>query len=329
MDGKPSSSARRIVVLAGGDSAEREVSLASGQQVAIALSLAGYQPLQVDPAKIEVASVDWHGIDVCFIALHGGAGEDGRIQRRLEEIGVAYTGSGPEASRLAMSKSAAKRRFLACGVPTLPYADLVANDNCHRLAGLQFPVIVKPDGQGSSLGVSIASGRDELANCVQAAARYDAKIVVEPYVRGREFTVSLLGRQPLPMIEVIARQSIFTYDAKYSERRTQYRFDSRLPAHAKADIYLAAVAAADAIGTDGLVRVDLMSDEEDRPWVLEVNTIPGMTDHSLAPRAALAAGTTMPMLVDWMVRDAVSRDRRPSVRRSISIHREGALGAFA
>jgi D-alanine-D-alanine ligase len=329
MDGNSSSSARRIVVFAGGDSAEREVSLASGKQVAIALSLAGYQPCLVDPANADVGSLDWHGIDVCFIALHGGAGEDGRIQRRLDEIGVIYTGSGAKASRLAMSKSGAKRRFATCGVPTLPFAELDVDGKCGQLPGLQFPLVVKPDGQGSSLGVSIARGPDQLKDCVQAAARYDAKIIVESYICGREFTVSLLGRQPLPLIEVIAPQPIFTYNAKYSERKTQYRFDSGLPAHIEAEIYRAAVAAADAIGTEGLVRADLMLDEEDRPWVLEVNTIPGMTDHSLAPRAALAAGITMPILVDWMVRDAISRSRRTLPLKSNSGHREGALGACA
>jgi D-alanine-D-alanine ligase len=327
MDGNKSSSSRRIVVLAGGDSAERAVSLASGERVAIALSLAGYQPQPVDPASADIGSIDWRGIDACFIALHGGAGEDGRIQQRLEEIGVAYTGSGPGASRLAMSKSAAKRRFAAGGVPTLPFVELDAASDRGHLAELQFPLVVKPDGQGSSLGVSIARGPDQLAACVQAAAQYDAKIVAEPYVCGREFTVSLLGRRPLPMIEVIARQPIFTYDAKYENSGAEYRFDSGLPAQVDAVIYRVAVAAADALGTVGLVRVDVIVDERYQPWVLEVNTIPGMTDHSLAPKAALASGITMPMLVDWMARDAIGR--RTSVRDSLSVHREGILGACA
>jgi D-alanine-D-alanine ligase len=229
---------------------------------------------------------------------------------------------------LAMSKSAAKRRFATAGVPTLPFVELDAN-NCVRLAGLQCPLIVKPDGQGSSLGVSVARGLDQLADCVQSAARYDAKIIAEPYIQGREFTVSLLGRQPLPMIEVIAQQPIFTYDAKYSDRQTQYRFDNSLPPQVEAEIYRIAVAAADALGTAGFVRIDFMLDEQNRPWALEVNTIPGMTDHSLAPKAALAAGITMPTLVDWMVRDAIRRGRRTSLTSSDSIHREGAVGACA
>lgn len=329
MDGARSRLVPQIVVLAGGDSAERAVSLASGKQVAIALSRAGYQPLVVDPANADLGSLDWPRLDACFIALHGGAGEDGRIQSQLEKFGALYTGSGPEASRLAMSKSAAKRRFAQCGVPTLPFVELDADGECHHLARLQFPLVVKPDGQGSSLGVSIARRLNELPDCVQAAARYDAKVIAETYIRGREFTVSLLGRRPLPMIEVIARRPIFTYDAKYASNDTEYRFDSRLRAHTEAEIYRAAVAAADALGTAGLVRVDLMLDEQDRPWVLEVNTSPGMTDHSLAPRAALAADITMPTLVVWMVRDAIRRDHSATTDSSISIDREGVLGACA
>src|SRR5262249_11525906 len=142
------------------------------------------------------------------IALHGGAGEDGRIQERLEQLGVPHTGSGPAASRLAMSKSAAKRRFSECGVPTLPFAELDATGR-QDLHQLQFPLIVKPDAQGSSLGVNIARRTEQLADCVQAAIQYDMTAIAEPYVRGREFTISLLGRRPLPMIEVIVSQPVF------------------------------------------------------------------------------------------------------------------------
>jgi D-alanine-D-alanine ligase len=283
----------------------------------------------VDPAHSDLGSLDWHEIDGCFIALHGGAGEDGRIQSRLENIGIAYTGSGPAASRLAMSKSAAKRRFAACGVQTLPFAELDAAGSNRDLRGLEFPLLVKPDGEGSSLGVSIARGPEQLARCVQAAVRYDAKVIAEPYLRGREFTVSLLGRRPLPMIEVVSQEPIFTYEAKYSDRQTQYSFDSRLSGPVKAEINRIAIAAADALGTAGLVRVDVMLDEQHRPWVLEVNTIPGMTDHSLAPKAALASGMTMPRLADWMVRDAIGRHRGFAVRGSISNDRQFALGASA
>ena len=327
MDGDSSRPVRQIAVLAGGESAERDVSLASGKQVAIALALAGYQPLWIDPAQIDLRLLDWRGIDACFIALHGGAGEDGRIQERLEELGVRYTGSGPAASRSAMSKSAAKWRFAECGVPTLAFSGFDAGAVRHDSAELQFPLVVKPDAQGSSLGVSIAREPDELMECVRIAGCYGPKVIAEPYICGREFTVSLLGHTPLPMIEVIARQQVFTYDAKYSSDDTEYRLDSHLPAQVEAAIYRASVMAAEALGTEGLARVDLMLDEQNRPWVLEVNTVPGMTTHSLAPRAALAAGVMMPMLVDWMVRDAISRGK--SVHTSIPIHREAALGACA
>jgi len=307
MEGKSESLVHHIAVLAGGDSAEREVSLASGQQVALALALAGYELVLLDPAEIDLRFVDWPTFDACVIALHGGAGEDGRVQRRLDEFGVAYTGSGPAASRLAMSKSSAKRRFIECGVPTLPYAVVDASAERQELGDLGFPLVIKPDRQGSSLGAGIARKPADLPSRLQHAARYDNRIIAERYVRGREFTVSLLGRDPLPMIEVIAPKDLFSFEAKYSSNDTDFRFESNLPPPIEAGIYRASVAAAQALGTAGLARVDLMLDDENRVWVLEVNTIPGMTAHSLAPRSALAAGITMPSLADWMVRDAIHR----------------------
>ena len=317
MDGESLFFGRRVALLAGGDSAEREVSIASGQQVELALSESGWSPFLIDPAEDDLAAVDWSAFDVCFVALHGGAGEDGRIQQQLEQFGVPYTGSGPAASRLAMSKSAAKERFAECGVASLPYALISAagtKGSEKKLETLGFPLVVKPDGQGSSLGVNVASGPDDLVRCVAESARYDYCAVIEPFVLGREFTISLLGRDPLPMIEIVAAQRLFTYEAKYSSPATEYRLDSKLPWTVEAELYRTAVAAAEALGTAGLVRVDLMLDENQRPWVLEVNTIPGMTERSLSPRAARGAGMEMPALVDWMVRDAIQRSRTSAGR---------------
>jgi D-alanine-D-alanine ligase len=353
MDGTANIIAQRVAVLVGGDSAERDISLASGQQVAVALALAGYEPVLIDPAEIELASVDWPAFDVCFIALHGGAGEDGRVQKLLQHWGVPYTGSGPTASRLAMNKSAAKQRFLKCGVLTLPFIGFEASQFPREAAGwpgldrreapvtanrgfgcasspghpnlleslnvlvdelnpLGYPLLIKPESQGSSLGVTIANGPNDVRRCVQMASEFDSGLIAEPLVAGREFTVSLLGREPLPMIEIVSPQPVFTYDAKYSSATTEYRFEFALPATVERQLYDAAIQAAESLGTTGLVRVDLMLDRQQRPWVLEVNTIPGMTSRSLAPRAAHAAGIDMPTLVDWMVREAVQRNRLSS-----------------
>jgi D-alanine-D-alanine ligase len=325
MDGDVSFFTGRVALLHGGNSAEREISLASGRQAALALSLAGHVPVLIDPAEIDLSAVDWPTLDVCFLALHGGAGEDGRIQQKLERFGVPYTGSSPGASRLAMNKSAAKKQFAQCGVPSLPCAIFSAAEmNLDRsnlyevpetkirkyqqqLAALGFPLVIKPESQGSSLGVSVAAELDDVPRCLANAAQFDDYILAEPYVAGREFTISLLGRKPLPMIEIAAPQRLFTYEAKYSSPTTEYRFNSSLPPEVETQLYRAAIAAAEALDTAGLVRVDLMLDGHLHPWVLEVNTIPGMTARSLAPRAAQAAGIEMPALVDWMVHDALRR----------------------
>jgi D-alanine-D-alanine ligase len=332
MDGYSSILGRRVALLMGGDSAEREISLASGRQAAAALSHSGYEPSLIDPRKCDLSTVDWTTFDVCYIALHGGSGEDGRIQQKLEHWGVPYTGSGPEASRLAMNKSAAKRQFKKCGVPSLPWVVFSSNEMDfgatnfsefsikklqQKLAPLGFPVVIKPESQGSSLGVCVAREQGDLAGCLAIAAKFDECVLAEPFAVGREFTISLLGRDPLPMIEIVAQQRLFTYEAKYCDPATDYRLSSNLPTEIELQLYQTAIAAADALGTAGLVRVDLMLDQYNRSWVLEINTIPGMTERSLSPRAARAAGMEMPALVDWMVRDAVSR----SAKCAISEHK--------
>ncbi|MGD9722604.1 MAG: D-alanine--D-alanine ligase [Pirellulales bacterium] len=296
----------RVAVLAGGDSAEREISLRSGAAVAQALCEAGHQTVAIDLAGRDLESVDWTRIDVCFLALHGGAGEDGRVQQQLSRLGVPYTGSGPDACRLAMSKTASKQRFVERGVPTLPWATIdvydALSDPLTRCEPLGYPLVVKPDGQGSSLGVAVADDAQSLAAAVEAASLYDEFVLVEPLVRGREFTVAVLGERALPMIEVVSPARVFSYEAKYASAQTEYRFDFELPTRTHAALLVAATGAAQALGTSGLVRVDLMVGDDQRVWVLEVNTIPGLTPRSLAPLAAQRAGLPMAALCDALLR---------------------------
>ena len=208
----------RVVVLAGGDSAERFISLASGRAAAAALAAVGHEVASIDPAQTDLGDIDWTRHDACFIALHGGAGEDGRVQSRLDELGVPYTGSGPEASRLAMSKSASKERFSAAGIPTPPHVLLRgANGATHlgwcRLLG--YPLVVKPDGQGSSLGVSLVNDEAALPGALAAALALDPLVLAERWVGPREFTVAaLLDRRPLPLMEILPAESILSFDAK-------------------------------------------------------------------------------------------------------------------
>jgi D-alanine-D-alanine ligase len=299
-------SALGIVVLSGGDSAEREVSLRSGNAVAAALAAGGHQVTRIDPLQCDLERVDWSLFDVCFVALHGGAGEDGRVQQQLEQIGVPYTGSGPQASRRAMSKSASKRLFHEHGVPTPPHVRInerdSADDIAARVAPLGFPLIIKPDGQGSSLGVATANTPADLLRAAAQSLAYGRLAIAEPLVAGREFTVAVLDEQALPLIEIIAPDRVFSYDAKYHSSRTETRFDFALSAAKRAEVSSAAVAAAAALGTRGLVRVDVMLGDDGQPWVLEVNTIPGMTARSLAPQAALRAGLEMAELCDLLAR---------------------------
>ncbi len=308
MGRKPGSSLR-VAVLAGGDSAERSVSLASGACVAKWLRQAGHAVEIVDPSGCDLDSVRWERFDGCFLALHGGSGEDGRLQERLEQLGVGYTGSGPEASQLAMSKSAAKAVFQAAGVPT---PDYVLLDPCQpaerqvaRVQRLGFPLVVKPDGQGSSLGVGIVRSAEDLAGQVARSARFGSAVLAERLIEGREFTVSVLRGEPLPVLEISGREEIFDYRSKYSSTLIEYHFQTGLPPIVIEELRSTAAQAAAALGTGGLVRVDLLLDEAARPWVLEVNTLPGLTEHSLAPKAARHARIDMPQLCDQILRDGL------------------------
>jgi D-alanine-D-alanine ligase len=302
-------SALRVALLSGGDSAEREISLASGAQAAHALASIGHHVARFDPAQIALSDIDWRRYDVCFIALHGGAGEDGSVQRELERLGVGYTGSNPAASQLAMSKSAAKRRFEHCCVPTPPAITFSTTEFFDRVAAraapLGYPLVVKPDGQGSSLGVGFAENAQELAARAIDASRYDSRLLIEPWIDGQEFTVAVLGRQALPLLEIATPRGWFDYQAKYESDATEYRFETGLPQATVARLKLISVAAVAALETSGLVRVDLMLGRDGRPWVLELNTVPGLTSHSLAPKAAARAGLSFPALCDWMLRDAL------------------------
>ena len=299
-----------VAVLAGGDSHEREISLATGAQAVLALEAAGHSVELFDPAQVGLDEIPWSRFDVCFIALHGGPGEDGRIQRQLEQLGVAYTGSPPAASRLAMSKSAAKERFFQAGIPTLPYVMFHATESIEHVAAqvarFGYPLVIKPDSQGSSLGVGFAKRPEDLPTLVAEAGRFDPFILAEMYLAGREFTVAVLDRRALPLLEIVTSDPLFSYQAKYhTSSNAELRFDTGLSPEKIAQLQQTAVAAAASLETSGLVRVDLLLDAAGWPWVLEVNTVPGLTSTSLAPRAAAAGGLDLPALCDWMVRDAV------------------------
>lgn len=299
----------RVAVLAGGDSDEREISLKSGQAVADALVQSGHQVLQLDPAIIELAGMDWSQFDVAFVALHGHFGEDGQVQRILDDAGVHYTGSGAVASRLAFSKSAAKEQFELFGVPTPKYAIIHYNDDLDEIRQkaeeIGYPLVVKPDTQGSSLGVSIVRGPQQLYDALKSCFQFDSFGIIETMIEGTEWTVGLIDLQILPAIKIETDRPFFDWQAKYEDDQTRYLFDADVPKSVIESLERVAWNACSALGTSGLARVDLRLDEQNQPWVLEINTVPGFTDHSLLPKAAARLGIDFPTLCDRIVRSCV------------------------
>lgn len=300
----------QIAVLAGGESAERAVSLQSGAAVTRALSERGHQVTAIDPAETDLAAVNWSEFTVAFLALHGPFGEDGQVQSVLEAAGVAYTGSNAAVSRLAFSKSASKERFSQHGVPTPPYVLIHESDAATRVQQeaqrLGYPLVVKPDAQGSSLGVSIIDSPHELPQALERCFELDPFGILEPAVVGTEWTVGLLDDLVLPLIQIETGRPFFDYQAKYEDDDTVYRFEFSLPGHVVEAIESAGRRAGEALGTSGVVRVDIRLDRLQQPWVLEINTIPGFTDHSLIPKAAARLGINLGELCERAIRSCLS-----------------------
>lgn len=310
----------RVAVLAGGPSAEREVSLQSGAAVVRALKTLGHVVREIDPAHEDVRNCNWDAIDVAFIALHGKFGEDGQVQQILEDALVPYTGSGVAASRLAISKSASKERFTQHHVPTAPYVLIHESDTAHRISRqaeqLGYPLVVKPDTQGSSLGVTIVDQAEGLPAALGRCFQYDSFGLLEQAVRGSEWTVGLLDERALPPIRIETERAFFDYAAKYEDDETRYQFESDVPAELVDRVVQAAQSACAAVGTCGLARVDLILDQSHCPQVLEVNTVPGLTDHSLVPKAAARLGMTMAELCQASLSSALQHAYRRAAIRS-------------
>lgn len=305
----------RVAVLAGGDSDEAVISLRSGDAVYRALVNRGHTVVLLDPAMVDLKSVDWSQFDVAFLALHGRFGEDGQVQEILTAANVCYTGSDAATCRLTFSKSAAKERMLQFGVPTPPYVVVHHSDSWQRLHDLAsrigFPLVVKPDTQGSSLGISIVQAPAELEAAFRRCFEFDQFAVVEQFVAGTEWTVGLLDDWMLPPLCIETSRPFFDYVAKYEDEGTRYRFDVGWPEASMEAMKDAARSVCRAMGVRGLARVDLRMDALHRPWVLEVNTIPGLTDHSLVPKAAAKAGVDFASLCERAIQSA----RLPAARR--------------
>ena len=286
----------KVGVLFGGRSAEREISLISGNGVLQALKSRGIDAHPFDPGTHSLADLAAQGFDRVFIALHGRYGEDGSLQGALEQLGIPYTGSGVMASSVGMDKITTKKLWLMEGVPTPKYATVDADTDLDALvAELGLPLIVKPPLEGSSIGITKVTDRDQLADAIALVASMDDAVLVEQFVTGREFTVAVLGHgaaaRALPIVEIVAPEGKYDYQNKYFTDDTQYHCPAPLPDELTQEIQRHAVNAYRALGCEGWGRVDVLVRESDmRPFLLEVNTSPGMTTHSLVPMAARAVG---------------------------------------
>jgi len=299
----------KVGVLYGGRSAERAVSLMSGTGVHEALTSAGVDAHLFDTGERTLADLADAGFARVFIALHGRYGEDGALQGALELLGVPYTGSGMLASALAMDKIMTKRVWLQAGLPTPEYAVVEDESGLEQaLARVGLPLIVKAPHEGSTLGVQKVERAQYLAAAYRQAARFDREVLVERFVTGRELTVAVLGSgrqaRALPVIEIIAPEGNYDYEHKYFSDDTRYVCPAELPEALATEVRDLSERAYRALGCEGWGRVDLMLDAQNRPWLLEVNTSPGMTGHSLVPMAAKAAGMSYADLCVEILADA-------------------------
>ena len=288
----------KVAVLMGGPSSEREISLKSGATILNALREA-----QVDATTIDVSSDVFEQLragkyDRAFIALHGSLGEDGCIQGGLDVIGMPYSGSGVLASGICMNKQITKQLWSAHGIPTPRYRILDGSVEPDTLAAeLGLPMILKPVSQGSSIGITKVNSREEIVTAWEHASSFEDTVIAEQWIDGEEYTVAVLDEQALPIIRLETPRTFYDFDAKYQSDDTQYHCPSGLSQTLESDIKEQVLQAFAITAASGWGRVDLMLDRNENPWFLEINTVPGMTDHSLVPMAAKAQGISFVELV--------------------------------
>ena len=302
----------KITVMRGGPSAEREVSLSSGAAVAQALRSRGHEVFELDPRES-----GWTlpcGTEVVFLALHGTYGEDGTVQAELDKTGVLYTGCDAEASRIGFDKVLTKQQCVAMGVPTARFT-VIDKPAASWPMGWNPPVVLKPVRQGSSVGLQFVDRVEEWSAGLAEAMRYDSQVLVEEKISGRECTVGILGDQTLPLVEVRPKAGIYDYKTKYTAGTTDYLCPAPFDDATTKRVQEAGLAAFKAIGGRDYSRVDVMVRASGEPVVLEVNTLPGMTETSLLPKAAAAAGIGYAELCERMVRLALKRRQTETSKR--------------
>lgn len=307
----------KVGVLYGGRSAEREVSLMSGRGVHDALLQSGVDAHLFDTGERSLADLAAAGFERVFIALHGRYGEDGTIQGALELLGIPYTGSGPGASALSMDKIMTKRVWLQHGLPTPAFQVLDGASVLREVPDvLGLPLIIKPPHEGSTVGITKVNGYSDMKEAYAQAARFDSVVLAEQFIIGRELTVALLGNgsttRAFPVIEIAAPDGNYDYEHKYFSDDTRYECPADLPSDLAAHIREIAIDAYRVLGCEGWGRVDFILDRDNRPWLLEMNTSPGMTSHSLVPMGARAEGLSYADLCLTILSEAACKVRSPA-----------------
>lgn len=299
----------RVAVLLGGWSPEREVSLVSGDAVLRSLQKQGIDAVGVDLSRERLLQLKQEGFDRAFIVLHGIGGEDGVVQAALEVIGVPYTGCGVLASALSMDKRVTKLVWAAQGIPTPMHRVLADDTDFTQVADeIGLPMFVKPADAGSSIGLAKVKAAQDLPQAYQFARQYCRTVLAERFVSGGEYTCAILNDQALPLIRIEPDGEYYDYNAKYVSDNTRYHCPSGLPAEQEAQLQAMALKAFHLVGARGWGRVDFLLDVEDKPWFLELNTVPGMTSHSLVPMAAKAAGISFDQLVRRVLETSFARE---------------------
>ncbi len=292
---------KKIGVLMGGLSREREISLRTGKAIHKALLEKGYTACPVDVGRDIAERLMKEKIEIAFIALHGRYGEDGTIQGMLELMGIPYTGSNVLASALCLHKIMAKKILLHEKVPTPPFEFLKREEverEALRKISLPLPLVVKPAREGSTIGISIVRREEELLRALKEAGKYDEEILIEAFMKGKEITVGILNDIPFPIIEIVPRSGFYDYHSKYTKGETEYIIPARIPREKYLHAQEISLRAFQALGCSGFARVDLMTDEEGNPFVIDVNTMPGMTETSLLPKAAEFVGISFGELAE-------------------------------
>lgn len=296
----------RVGVIYGGNSSEREISLLTGAAIVQALKHQGVDTVAIDIKDQSLEAIKAANIDRAFIALHGPGGEDGTLQGALEYLGIPYTGSGVMASALAMDKLRCKQIWKGIDLPTTDFASLNKGTDWQKtLERLGGCVVVKPACEGSSVGMSIAESAQQLKQAWELAYKYDAKVIAEPRLMGKEYTVAILGDQALPSIRIQANATFYDYEAKYLSDKTEYFCPSGLDPEREAELAQLCTNAFNSIDGKGWGRVDVMTDLNGTFYILEVNTVPGMTSHSLVPMAAKASGIDFEKLVLAILEESI------------------------